>query len=51
MIDGVSEGAVAKAMTAAIRAAAADDVIAIGAGNYGGKLGKYQFHLHELLKS
>ncbi|MBC8868850.1 MAG: formylmethanofuran--tetrahydromethanopterin N-formyltransferase [Planctomycetes bacterium] len=51
VIDGVSEGAVAAAMTVAIRAAAAGDVIAIGAGNYGGKLGKYQFHLHELLKS
>lgn len=51
VIDGISEKAVAEAMTASIRAAAADDVIAIGAGNYGGKLGKFQFHLHELLKS
>jgi formylmethanofuran--tetrahydromethanopterin N-formyltransferase len=51
VIDGISEKAVATAMTAAIRAAADDDVIAIGAGNYGGKLGKFQFHLRELLKS
>lgn len=51
VIDGISEEAVAEAMTAAIRAAAGDDVVAIGAGNYGGKLGKFHFHLHELLKS
>jgi len=24
-------------------------VLAIGAGNYGGKLGKFHFHLHKLL--
>ncbi len=51
VIDGMSGEAVAEAMMAAIRAAAADDVLAIGAGNYGGKLGKFHFHLHELLKS
>jgi formylmethanofuran:tetrahydromethanopterin formyltransferase len=26
-------------------------VIAISAGNYGGKLGKFHFQLHELLKA
>jgi formylmethanofuran:tetrahydromethanopterin formyltransferase len=35
-------------MAAAIRAAVGEGVLAIGAGNYGGKLGKYLFRLHEL---
>ncbi len=51
VVDGVDEAAVANAMVAAIRAAAANDVIAISAGNYGGKLGKFHYHLHELLKA
>ena len=33
----------------AIHAAASDEVIAISAGNYGGKLGKHHFHLRELV--
>jgi formylmethanofuran--tetrahydromethanopterin N-formyltransferase len=49
VIDGVDEAAVAKAMGVAIRAAAGDGVLAIGAGNYGGKLGKFVFQLHEIL--
>jgi formylmethanofuran--tetrahydromethanopterin N-formyltransferase len=49
VIDGVSEQAVAQAMAAAMRAAAGPQVAAISAGNYGGKLGKYQFHLRTLL--
>lgn len=50
VIDGVDEPAVATAMTAALHAAAGEGVLAISAGNYGGKLGKFHFHLHELLK-
>lgn len=49
VIDGISEAAVAEATRAAVRAAAGDGVLAIGAGNYGGKLGKHHFKLHELL--
>ncbi|NIL98639.1 MAG: formylmethanofuran--tetrahydromethanopterin N-formyltransferase [Planctomycetales bacterium] len=49
VVDGASEAAVARAMASAIRAAAGEGVVAIGAGNYGGKLGKYHFHLHKLL--
>ncbi|HEX5102740.1 MAG TPA: formylmethanofuran--tetrahydromethanopterin N-formyltransferase [Pirellulaceae bacterium] len=49
VIDGISEAAVAAAMTAALRAAAGPGVVAITAGNYGGKLGKFHFHLHKLL--
>lgn len=49
VIDGVDEAAVARAMSAAMRAAAGDGVVAISAGNYGGKLGKFHFHLRELI--
>jgi formylmethanofuran--tetrahydromethanopterin N-formyltransferase len=48
VIDGVDQAAVATAMKAAIEAAVGDGVIAIGAGNYGGKLGKYPIKLREL---
>ena len=51
VIDGIDEAAVGSAMRAALEAAAGDGVLAIGAGNYGGKLGKFQFHLHEVLGS
>jgi formylmethanofuran--tetrahydromethanopterin N-formyltransferase len=51
VIDGLGEGAVADAMRVGIRAAAATGgVRAITAGNYGGKLGKYHFRLHDLLR-
>jgi len=49
VMDGTEESAVAAAMAAAIRAAAGDGIVAVGAGNYGGKLGKYHLRLHELL--
>ena len=49
VIDGISEAAVGTAMKVALETAAGDGVLAIGAGNYGGKLGKFHFHLHELL--
>lgn len=49
VIDGVSEAVVAEAMAAGIRAAAGEDVVAVSAGNYGGKLGKFHFHLRQLL--
>jgi formylmethanofuran--tetrahydromethanopterin N-formyltransferase len=49
VIDGVDEASVAAAMCAGIRAAAGSGVVAITAGNYGGKLGKFHFHLHQLL--
>jgi formylmethanofuran--tetrahydromethanopterin N-formyltransferase len=48
VIDGIDETSVAAAMTAALRAAAGPGVLQIGAGNYGGKLGKFHFHLRQL---
>jgi formylmethanofuran--tetrahydromethanopterin N-formyltransferase len=51
VIDGVDESSVARAMATAMRAAAGEGVIAIGAGNYGGKLGNYKLSLREVLAS
>jgi formylmethanofuran--tetrahydromethanopterin N-formyltransferase len=51
VIDGVDEAAVAAGMLAGIHAAAGDGTLAIAAGNYGGKLGKFHFHLHQLLSA
>ncbi len=48
VIDGVDQAMVAAAMRTGIEAAAGAGVLAIGAGNYGGKLGKYPIKLHEL---
>lgn len=50
VVDGVDEQTVARAMCQAIHAAAGEGVVAISAGNYGGKLGKFHFHLHEILQ-
>jgi formylmethanofuran--tetrahydromethanopterin N-formyltransferase len=48
VIDGINQTAVATAMRAGIEAAAGEGVLAIGAGNYGGRLGKFPIRLHEL---
>jgi formylmethanofuran--tetrahydromethanopterin N-formyltransferase len=50
VLDGSDEQAIGHALAQAIRAAAGTGVVAIGAGNYGGKLGKFHFHLRELLQ-
>lgn len=49
VIDGVDEAAIGAAMSAGMRTAAASGVVAISAGNYGGKLGKFHFHLRQLV--
>jgi formylmethanofuran--tetrahydromethanopterin N-formyltransferase len=53
VIDGLTEADVAQAMRAGIASivqrGAAAGVLRIAAGNYGGKLGPYHFHLHKLL--
>ncbi len=51
VIDGIDEPAVAAAMAAGIRAAVGPEIVAISAGNYGGKLGKFHFHLRQLLSN
>ena len=49
VIDGESEQVICKAMADAIEAAAGEGIPAISAGNYGGKLGKFHFCLHQIL--
>jgi formylmethanofuran--tetrahydromethanopterin N-formyltransferase len=49
VIDGLDVESVARAMAAGIRAACRPGILAISAGNYGGKLGPHHFHLHKIL--
>ena len=49
VIDGTDETAVAAAMVAGLRAAAGPGIPLISAGNYGGRLGKFHFHLRQIL--
>jgi formylmethanofuran--tetrahydromethanopterin N-formyltransferase len=53
VIDGLTASAVASAMRAGIEAVvalgAAHGVRRVSAGDYGGKLGKYHFRLHEIM--
>jgi formylmethanofuran--tetrahydromethanopterin N-formyltransferase len=49
VIDGLDAAAVAHAMRVGIEAACRPGVIAITAGNYGGKLGPHHFHLRNVL--
>jgi len=50
VIDGLTDELVSKAMGIGIRAAVeVPGVLRITAGNYGGRLGKYHFHLHKIL--
>jgi formylmethanofuran--tetrahydromethanopterin N-formyltransferase len=53
VIDGLTEAAVAEAMRVGMQAVIARGAGAglrrISAGNYGGKLGPFHFHLHRLL--
>jgi formylmethanofuran--tetrahydromethanopterin N-formyltransferase len=49
VIDGLDEGAVREATRVGILAACIPGIVRISAGNYGGTLGQYQIHLHEVL--
>ena len=49
VVDGLDRTAIEDAMRAGIEAACRPGVVEITAGNYGGKLGKHHFHLHQLL--
>jgi formylmethanofuran--tetrahydromethanopterin N-formyltransferase len=50
VVDGLDRAAIEQAMRAGIDAACRPGVVEITAGNYGGKLGKHHFHLHEILR-
>ena len=49
VIDGTDFDTVGNAIVTGIEAAAGEGVVSITAANYGGKLGKHQYHLHQLL--
>jgi formylmethanofuran--tetrahydromethanopterin N-formyltransferase len=50
VLDGLSVDAIGAAMRAGIDAACRPGVRAISAGNYGGKLGPYHFHLRQVMQ-
>jgi formylmethanofuran--tetrahydromethanopterin N-formyltransferase len=49
VVDGLDRPAIESALRAGIEAACRPGVVEISAGNYGGKLGKHHFRLHELV--
>jgi len=49
VLDGLTADAISSAMRAGIEAACRPGVRAISAGNYGGKLGPYHFHLRKIM--
>jgi formylmethanofuran--tetrahydromethanopterin N-formyltransferase len=49
VIDGIDLAAVEEATRVGVPAACVPGVLAISAGNYGGKLGPFHLHLHKLL--
>jgi formylmethanofuran--tetrahydromethanopterin N-formyltransferase len=49
VLDGLDAPSINRAMRAGIDAACRPGVTAIGAGNYGGKLGPYHFHLRQVM--
>jgi len=49
VVDGLDRPAIETALRAGIEAACRPGVVEITAGNYGGKLGKHHFRLHELV--
>jgi len=50
VIDGLSEKAISEAMRMGIEAACIPGVVSISAGNYGGTLGPYHFHLTRIME-
>lgn len=49
VLDGLDAPSISRAMRAGIDAACRPGVLAISAGNYGGKLGPYHFHLRQVM--
>ena len=51
VINGIDAAAICRAMRAGIDAACREGVVAITAGNYGGKLGPHHFHLRKIMRA
>jgi len=49
VVNGVDAPSIASSMKTGIDAACQDGVVAISAGNYGGKLGPHHFHLRQIM--
>jgi formylmethanofuran--tetrahydromethanopterin N-formyltransferase len=49
VVNGLDRGSIEQALRVGIEAACRPGVVEISAGNYGGKLGKHHFRLHELI--
>jgi formylmethanofuran--tetrahydromethanopterin N-formyltransferase len=49
VVDGLDRAAIEQALRAGLDAACRPGVVEISAGNYGGKLGKHHFRLHDLI--
>ena len=49
VVDGTDAAAVSRALRVGIDAACREGVVAISAGNYGGKLGPHHFHLRQIM--
>lgn len=50
VVNGTDPAAITTAMRSGIDAACRDGVVAISAGNYGGKLGPHHFHLRRIME-
>jgi len=50
VLDGLDSPSVSEAMRVGIDAACREGVVAITAGNYGGKLGPHHFHLRQIMR-
>jgi len=50
VVDGMDAASVSQALRVGIDAACRDGVVAISAGNYGGKLGPHHFHLRQIMR-
>jgi len=51
VVDGLDRQSIEQALRAGIDAACRPGIVELSAGNYGGRLGKHHFRLHELLPS
>ncbi len=49
VVNGIDANSIAAAMKIGIKAACRDGVVAISAGNYGGKLGPHHFYLRKIM--